>query len=208
MHSDVETLERVQILRDLKDGKFDVLVGINLLREGLDLPEVSLVAILDADKEGFLRSRTALIQTFGRAARNERGHVILYADRITKSMQAAMDETDRRRQLQHKYNLEHGITPTTTQRSGKSDVTDRTVRESSLSRERDWDRVAIEKLLPEELLKSLTKAEDLRKRLGEIETRMRQAARELKFEEAAALRDQLMRLKQADLLLKDSGALV
>jgi excinuclease ABC subunit B len=209
MHSDVETLERVQILRDLRDGKFDVLVGINLLREGLDLPEVSLVAILDADKEGFLRSRTALIQTFGRAARNEKGHVILYADRVTKSMQAAMDETDRRRDLQRAYNLEHGITPTTTKRSGKSDVTDRTAREGTTpSDKREWDRVAIENLLPEELLKSVTKPEDLKKQLAEIETRMRKAARELTFEEAASLRDQLMRLKQADLLLRDSGGVM
>jgi len=201
MHSDVETLERVEILRDLRHGKFDVLVGINLLREGLDLPEVSLVAILDADKEGFLRSRTALIQTFGRAARNEHGHVIMYADRITKSMQAAIDETDRRRELQREHNLEHGITPTTTKRSGKSDVTDRTVRETpSTSKAKEWDREAVEDMLPDDLMKVLGKPDEFRKKVTDLETRMRKAARELKFEEAASLRDQLMKLKQADLL--------
>lgn len=199
MHSDVETLERVQILRDLRDGKFDVLVGINLLREGLDLPEVSLVAILDADKEGFLRSRTALIQTFGRAARNERGHVIMYADRITKSMQAAIDETERRRNIQKEYNTLHGITPTTTRRSGKADVTERTVRDNApVTTQESWEMNLLDNLDPKEI----------RKQMQELETKMKQAARELKFEEAAKLRDQFLKLKQAELLLKDPGSVM
>ena len=123
LHSDIETLERIEILRDLRLGVFDVLVGINLLREGLDLPEVSLVAILDADKEGFLRSSRSLIQTIGRAARNVNGHVILYADKITDSMKKAMDETSRRRAIQEKHNLDHGITPQTIRKSIPSPMT-------------------------------------------------------------------------------------
>jgi excinuclease ABC subunit B len=193
MHSDIETLERVEILRDLRAGKFDVLVGINLLREGLDLPEVSLVAILDADKEGFLRSKTALIQTFGRAARNLKGHVILYADRITRSMQEAINETDRRREIQRAHNLKHGIIPRSTQRSGRGDVSQKVSRN-------EVDGVPLESLLPDDM-QLHKKPEDFRKEIQSLETAMRQAARELKFEEAAALRDKLMRLKQAELLV-------
>jgi excinuclease ABC subunit B len=199
MHSDIETLERIEILRDLRDGKFDVLVGINLLREGLDLPEVSLVAILDADKEGFLRSRTSLIQTFGRAARNENGHVILYADRITRSMKEAIDETERRRAIQAEYNAEHGIVPKTTRRSGKQDVTDRVDREGQFAqRDATEDRDPID-TLASELKEDLKKPEDFRRRIGEIEAEMRQAARELRFEDAAGLRDKLMKVKQLEL---------
>ncbi|MEO5668864.1 MAG: excinuclease ABC subunit UvrB [Bdellovibrionota bacterium] len=198
MHSDIETLERIEILRDLRDGKFDVLVGINLLREGLDLPEVSLVAILDADKEGFLRSRTALIQTFGRAARNTNGHVILYADRITKSMKLAMDETDRRRLIQAEYNAEHGITPTTTRRSGKADVTDRVDRDGSLAQSAREDRDPLD-VLADSIDKKLKTPADFRARISELEAEMKKAARELRFEEAAGVRDKLLKVKQLEL---------
>jgi len=204
MHSDIETLERVEILRDLRDGKFDVLVGINLLREGLDLPEVSLVAILDADKEGFLRSRTALIQTFGRAARNENGHVILYADRITRSMRAAIDETDRRRAIQAQHNIDHGITPTTTRRSGKSDVTDRVDRDGNFAADARSDRDPIDSL-SDAIDRGLKTPADFRKRIAELEMQMKQAARELRFEEAAGVRDKLLKVKQLELFANGSG---
>ncbi len=205
MHSDIETLERIEILRDLRDGKFDVLVGINLLREGLDLPEVSLVAILDADKEGFLRSRTALIQTFGRAARNVKGHVILYADRITRSMREAIDETERRRTIQAAHNLEHGITPTTTTRSGKSDVTDRVDRDTHSKDERGKSDGSVESQLGDQIDEGLKTPQDFRRRISELEAQMRLAARELRFEEAAGVRDKLMKVKQLELFSHGSG---
>ena len=174
MHSDIETIERMEIIRDLRLGEFDVLVGINLLREGLDLPEVGLVAILDADKEGFLRSTTSLVQTIGRAARNVDGRVIMYADTITDSMQRAIDETNRRRQIQMKYNEEHNITP----QSIKKAVHD-VIEISSKAKSNSDSMSEAEK---EERIKLLTE-------------QMRQAAMELEFEEAAKLRDELYRLK-------------
>ena len=187
LHSDVDTLERVEILRDLRRGVFDVLVGINLLREGLDLPEVSLVAILDADKEGFLRSAGSLIQTSGRAARNINGRVIMYADRVTNSMRAALAEMGRRRQLQEAYNLEHGITPA----SIVKDIDD----VLSSVYERDYVTVPLVKE-PQETFR--TRAE-LEAHTAELETEMRQAAANLEFERAAQLRDRVKELKQREL---------
>ena len=187
LHSDIETLERVEILRDLRRGVFDVLVGINLLREGLDLPEVSLVAILDADKEGFLRSAGSLIQTSGRAARNINGRVIMYADRVTDSMRAALAEMGRRRQLQEAYNLEHGITPA-------SIVKDIDEVLSSVY-ERDYVTVPLVKE-PQETF--LTR-EELEAHTAGLETEMRQAAANLEFERAAQLRDCVKELKQREL---------
>lgn len=186
LHSDIDTLERIQILRDLRLGEFDVLVGINLLREGLDLPEVSLVAILDADKEGFLRSHTSLIQTIGRAARNVSGTVILYADTVTKSMQYALDETERRRRIQIAYNEEHGITPATVRKA----VSDILVMVGSGSDSKvNEERVGYDE-------KDSYDVGTLRDAVERIEGAMLQAAREMRFEEAAALRDEMYRLKK------------
>lgn len=182
LHSDVKTLERTQIIRDLRVGKFDVLIGINLLREGLDVPEVSMVAILDADKEGFLRSARSLIQTIGRAARNENGRVIMYADRITDSMKQAMEETDRRRQIQEEYNKEHGITPKTI----KKEVRD-LIRISTVVDDEEKD-------LSEEVVKQLSR-EERRQLIETMELEMKEAAKELDFEKAAQLRDVVMELK-------------
>ncbi len=196
LHSDIETVERVEIIRDLRLGAFDVLVGINLLREGLDMPEVSLVAILDADKEGFLRSTNSLIQTIGRAARNLRGKAILYADRITNSMQRAIDETDRRRQKQVEYNLEHGITPKSVT-TAVLDVMDGARDDSPGRRGRgkaSQRRVAEER----EDYGAMTTAQ-IDKRVNELEQRMYQHARDLEFEEAGRLRDQIRRLRDAEL---------
>ena len=187
LHSDIDTLERVEILRDLRRGMFDVLVGINLLREGLDLPEVSLVAIFDADKEGFLRSAGSLIQTSGRAARNINGRVIMYADRVTNSMRAALAEMGRRRLLQEAYNLEHGITPA----SIVKDIDD----VLSSVYERDYVTVPLVKE-PQETFR--TRAE-LEAHTAELETEMRQAAANLEFERAAQLRDRVKELKQRQL---------
>ncbi|NCN27468.1 excinuclease ABC subunit UvrB [bacterium] len=194
LHSDIDTLERVAILRQLREGKFDVLVGINLLREGLDLPEVSLVAILDADKEGFLRSKTALIQTFGRAARNAKGHVILYADRVTKSMKAAMDESSRRRVIQEQYNKDHGIVPRTIIKADRADVTDR------VSRMDYWEPPE----LPKDASGSELSVEQLREKIKELETEMRKAAKQLDFEKAAETRDELLQLRELELQWKSS----
>ena len=182
LHSDVDTLERTEIIRDMRLDVFDVLVGINLLREGLDIPEITLVAILDADKEGFLRSETSLIQTIGRAARNSEGHVIMYADTITESMQMAIDETKRRREIQMKYNEEHGITPQTIQKSVRDLI--------SISK-----KVAAEEMRMEKDPESMS-ARELEKLIGDLTKQMKKAVAELNFEAAAELRDKLMELKK------------
>lgn len=182
LHSDIDTLERAQIIRDMRLDVFDVLVGINLLREGLDIPEISLVAILDADKEGFLRSETSLIQTVGRAARNAEGHVIMYADHMTDSMDAAIKETNRRRGIQQKYNEEHGITPTTIKKAVR-------------------DLISISKVIAKEELQfekdpeSMNRTE-LEKLIGKVEKQMKKAAADLNFEMAAELRDKMVELKK------------
>jgi excinuclease ABC subunit B len=189
LHSDVDTVERVEIIRDLRLGEFDVLVGINLLREGLDMPEVSLVAILDADREGFLRSESALIQTIGRAARNLRGKAILYADKMTGSMQRAIDETDRRRERQREYNKEHGITP----KSIIKAVSDIMEDARSLSpAERDQQRKVAETAAQYQHMQPA----ELGKSIAEMESKMIQHAQMLEFEEAAEMRDQIKRLKE------------
>ena len=182
LHSDIDTLERAEIIRDLRLDVFDVLVGINLLREGLDIPEITLVAILDADKEGFLRSETSLIQTIGRAARNSEGHVIMYADSVTDSMRVAIDETNRRRSKQEAYNKEHGITPKTIQKSVRELI--------SISK-----KVAKEEYRFEKDPESMSKKE-LEKLIGEIQKKMQAAAAELNFEAAAELRDKMIELKK------------
>lgn len=182
LHSDIDTLERTEIVRDMRLDVFDVLVGINLLREGLDIPEITLVAILDADKEGFLRSETSLIQTIGRAARNAQGHVIMYADTITDSMRQAMDETQRRRQIQMAYNEEHGITPTTIQKSVRDLI-------------RISKKVAAEEMRMEKDPESMSRKE-LEKLIKELENQMRRAAADLNFEAAAELRDKMTELKK------------
>ena len=182
LHSDIDTLERAEIIRDLRLDVFDVLVGINLLREGLDIPEITLVAILDADKEGFLRSETSLIQTIGRAARNSEGHVIMYADTITDSMRLALDETERRRAIQMAYNEEHGITPKTIQKSVRDLI--------SISK-----KVAREEMQLKKDPESMSKKE-LEKLIQDVEKKMKKAAAELNFEAAAQLRDQVVELKK------------
>jgi excinuclease ABC subunit B len=190
LHSDIETLERIQILRDLRRGEFDVLVGINLLREGLDLPEVSLVAILDADKEGFLRSGGSLIQTVGRAARNVNGRAIMYADAMTDSMKYAIRETDRRRTIQEVYNREHGITPASIVKSIDEVL--------SSVYERDYVTVA-----PDEQDVFRTHAE-LDAHVADLRTQMKAAAANLEFEKAASLRDRIKQLRSRDLGLVGS----
>ena len=196
LHSDVDTVERVEIIRDLRLGKFDVLVGINLLREGLDMPEVSLVAILDADKEGFLRSTGSLIQTIGRAARNLRGKAILYADRITRSMQAAIDETSRRREKQVEYNLEHGITPKSVARP-IVDILEGAHGEAA--NEGKTGRGKGRRVAEEPAEYGVMDPAKAVARIKVLEQQMYQHARDLEFEDAARLRDQIQRLKEASL---------
>jgi len=193
LHSDVDTVERVEIIRDLRLGEFDVLVGINLLREGLDMPEVSLVAILDADREGFLRSESALIQTIGRAARNIRGKAILYADKITGSMQRAIDETDRRRKRQVKYNEEHGITPKTIVKAVKDIMDDA----RSLSPK---DRAEVLKVAEQASQYQHMTPRELGKSIAEMEKQMIRHAEMLEFEEAAEMRDQIKKIKEQALM--------
>ena len=190
MHSDIDTIERIEILRDLRLGAYDVLVGINLLREGLDIPECGLVAILDADKEGFLRSETSLIQTIGRAARNVDGRVILYADHITGSMERAMAETERRRAKQHAYNVEHGITPQTVRKN----VDD--VLAGLWAGDTDQSRITTK--IDKPLVRS-----NLAAHLDALRTQMRKAAENLEFEEAARLRDEVKRLEAVELAVSD-----
>jgi excinuclease ABC subunit B len=189
LHSEIQTIERVEILNDLRRGEFDVLVGINLLREGLDLPEVSMVAILDADKAGFLRSETSLIQTIGRSARNINATVYMYADQVTPAMQKAMDETNRRRDVQLKYNAEHGITPVTIHKAIREGIESeikarRTVAETVRANETELDQTEIIKLLEEEML---------------------QAAKNLEFERAAQLRDKLKEIQGAPTIKSGAG---
>ncbi|HND84221.1 MAG TPA: helicase-related protein, partial [Pseudobdellovibrionaceae bacterium] len=197
LHSDIDTVERMEIIRDLRLGVFDVLVGINLLREGLDIPEVSLVGITDADKEGFLRSERSLIQTIGRAARNLHGKVILYADRETDSIRKAVAETLRRRQLQSEFNKEHGITPASIKKSikeGLGNIFDGTVSVDSLTNK--TEKSAFEKFAH--------KADAITGEIGKLREKMRLAASKLEFEEAAKIRDEIKRLEILQLHLKES----
>jgi excinuclease ABC subunit B len=191
MHSDINTLERIELVRDLRLGEYDVLVGINLLREGLDIPEVSLVAVLDADNEGFLRSERSLIQTAGRAARNVDGLVIFYANRITDSMQRAMDETGRRRRAQLSHNEEHGITP----QSIRKDITD------ILAEYREREPMPVADMLEEwQQPLQVGSSMEMDRRIKALEKSMKEAAAQLEFEKAAAFRDQLKQLRQQQLL--------
>src|SRR5258706_9078995 len=195
MHSDIDTLERIEIIRDLRLGAFDALVGINLLREGLDIPECALVAILDADKEGFLRSETSLIQTIGRAARNVDGRVILYADSVTGSMERAIAETSRRREKQEEYNKANGITPESIKRSIQDIM--------SSVYERDHVLVSTGAGAGGEFEDAATIGHNFEAVIGDLEKRMREAAADLDFEEAARMRDELKRLRATELAVMD-----
>jgi excinuclease ABC subunit B len=194
LHSDIDTIERVEIIRSLRKGDFDVLVGINLLREGLDLPEVSLVAILDADKEGFLRSERSLIQTIGRAARNVRGTVTMYADQVTESMRKAIDETNRRRAKQLEYNQEHGITPTTIVKAI----------DASLVEMYSPEWAVVPEITPDEA-EEYVPPHELSERISTLRREMAQAADELEYERAAELRDQIKRLELRALGVESKG---
>jgi len=185
LHSEIDTLERIQIIRDLRLGEYDVLVGVNLLREGLDLPEVSLVAILDADKEGFLRGATSLIQTIGRAARNADGTVLMYADKQTAAMRAAIEETDRRREIQRAYNTEHDITPESIVK-GVSDIAEFLMGDSKVPKSRRSRKRPATTMEPAEIEKTIV----------ELEEEMLAAAEDLRFEYAAKLRDEIRDLKR------------
>ena len=189
LHSEINTLDRVKILNYLRMGKFDVLIGVNLLREGLDLPEVSLVAILDADKEGFLRSSTSLIQTAGRAARNINGKVIMYADIITRSMKMALEETERRRVIQQQYNKQHGITPTTILKPINKNLLEMT----------QLDYYEIPAIT--ENIEQYSSAEEIHQEIKNLESQMKKAAQRFEFEKAADFRDTIKRLREMDLLL-------
>jgi excinuclease ABC subunit B len=189
LHSEIQTIERVEILRDLRLGAYDVVVGVNLLREGLDLPEVSLVAVLDADKEGFLRSDTALIQTMGRAARHVNGTAVLYADEMTDSMRRAIDETERRREVQVAYNREHGIVPASIVKAVR-DLTDRVRKQAAPEEEGDLSLVQLPK-------------DELARMIRELKKQMEAAADNLEFEKAALLRDRVFELRE---VLKDKEA--
>jgi excinuclease ABC subunit B len=183
MHYDIDTIERMEIIRDLRLGEFDVLVGINLLREGLDIPEVTLVAILDADKEGFLRSETSLVQTIGRAARNAEGRVIMYADVMTESMKSAITETKRRREIQDQYNKEHGITPKTIKKAVRDLITTTADEDKVVANDNAKDYESMNKKELEETARKLTK-------------KMNSYAADLNFEMAAAMRDELKKVKE------------
>ena len=199
IHSDVDTLERVEILRQLRLGMFDVLIGINLLREGLDLPEVSLVAIMDADKEGFLRSSVSLTQTVGRAARNVNGRAIMYADKITDSMQNTIDETNRRREKQVEYNQEHGITPTQVKKDRNKIMMQTTVagdrsRETLNQQTQQEEKMSVSVAAEERL--AYAGKDDLKQMIAQTKTMMEKAAKELDFIEAARLRDEMFELQK------------
>ncbi len=202
LHSDIKTIERTEIIRDLRLGVFDVLIGINLLREGLDIPEVSLVGITDADKEGFLRSERSLIQTIGRAARNVEGRVILYADRITQSMEKAIDETDRRRKIQQEYNIKHNITPTTIKKKIREGVGN--MFDGSLS---VYDIQGVKDKTSEQLKKFAEKPNKIQDEIIKLQAKMKKLSAELEFESAAALRDDIKRLQILELQIREGKSL-
>ena len=204
LHSDIDTLQRVELLRQLRLGEYDVLVGINLLREGLDLPEVSLVAILDADKEGFLRSTKSLIQTIGRAARNVSGEVIMYADNITDSMREAIDETERRREKQIAYNKEHGIDPQPL-RKKIADILDEVYERNGEERGAPEESLAGDTAMVEGRDTSTMASDEIQKLIDDLTVQMTAAARELKFELAGRLRDEIADLKKELRGVKEAG---